>query len=79
MQKNSCNKHHTKHNHDKRFTCCPLKMLCAGTFLKNPDLDIGKKINNKSNENKNKLSSYWWPLLFMNLLIVYSNKKIVYL
>ena len=32
----------------------PLKMLCLGTLLKNPDLDIGKKVI----KNKNKLSSY---------------------
>ena len=63
-----------KHNHDKRSTCCPLKLvaaLCQETLLKKLDLDIGKKII----KNKNKLSSYCWLLLFMNL--IYSNKEIV--
>ena len=25
-------------------TCCLPKMVCPGTLLKNPDLDIGKKL-----------------------------------
>ena len=52
----------------------PLKLvgaLCPETLLKNLDLDIGKKFI----KNKNKLSFYCWPLLFMNL--IYSNKEIV--
>ena len=52
IAKNNRNKHLMKHNHDKRYTCCPLKMLCPGILL-NLDLDIGKQL-----KNKNKLSSY---------------------
>ena len=41
--KNGSNRHPKKHNHDKRSTCCPPKMPCPGSLLRNPDLDIGKK------------------------------------
>ena len=36
-----------KHNHDKRSTCCPLKLVTAlfpKTLLKKLDLDIGEKV-----------------------------------
>ena len=69
MQKNASNRHLTKHNHNKRSICCPpRKCFAQGPWLKNPDLDIGKKI-------KSTLFSYRWALLFMNH--IYSNKEIV--
>ena len=43
MQKNCNHRHLTKHNHDKKFTCCPPKNAFPGTLLKIPDLDIDKK------------------------------------
>ena len=58
----------------KGLLVSPLKLvaaLCPETLLKKLDLDIGNKLK----KNKKKLSSYCWPLLFMNL--IYSNKEIV--
>ena len=44
MQKYGSNRRLTKHNHDKRYTCGLLKILCSGILLKKPDFDIGKKL-----------------------------------
>ena len=33
-----------KYNYDMKSTCCSLKMFCPGTLLKNPYLDIDKKL-----------------------------------
>ena len=33
-----------KHNHDKRSTCCPPKNALPIDLIKNPDLDIDKKL-----------------------------------
>ena len=54
MQKNGSNRHLKKQNHDKRSTCCPLKMLCPWTLLRNLTLTLEKKII----KIKNKLSCY---------------------
>ena len=44
MRKNGSDRRVKKHNHDKISTYCPLKMPGSGTLLRNPDLDIGKKL-----------------------------------
>ena len=33
-----------KHNYCLKSTCAPLKMLSPGNSLKNPDLDMDKKL-----------------------------------
>ena len=44
MQRNGSNRHLTKHNYDLKSTCCPPKNASPGTSLKNPNLDIDKKL-----------------------------------